>query len=198
MTLRALHTMLSILVILGMVACQPSDSPPDTSKKDEAKTETKEKTPAEPEKPDSPSAEDKTPPVEEEPADEDGGEPDAIKVQHILIGFKDAVGFRGSAPEGASSRTQAEAKTLANDLLNLARSGQDFDALVEKYTDDSPPGIYPMTNHGAPSKPGYRPRSGLVPAFGDVGFGLNVGEIGMSDYDPKTSPYGWHIIKRIE
>ena len=38
----------------------------------------------------------------------------------------------------------------------------------------------------------------MVRGFGDVGFQLDVGEIGMAEYDPGTSQYGWHIIKRIE
>jgi len=42
------------------------------------------------------------------------------------------------------------------------------------------------------------PREGMVPAFGDVGFGLEVGAIGMSEYDPKSSPFGWHVIRRLE
>lgn len=37
----------------------------------------------------------------------------------------------------------------------------------------------------------------MVPAFGDVGFPLKVGEIGVSKYDPQNSPSGWHIIKRL-
>jgi parvulin-like peptidyl-prolyl isomerase len=38
----------------------------------------------------------------------------------------------------------------------------------------------------------------MVPAFGDAGFPLKVGEIGMADFDPQKSPYGWHIVKRLE
>jgi parvulin-like peptidyl-prolyl isomerase len=38
----------------------------------------------------------------------------------------------------------------------------------------------------------------MVPAFGDVGFALPPGQIGMAEYDPVKSPYGWHIIKRLE
>jgi parvulin-like peptidyl-prolyl isomerase len=38
----------------------------------------------------------------------------------------------------------------------------------------------------------------MVPAFGDVGFTLRVGEIGLAPHDPTTSPFGWHVIKRIE
>jgi parvulin-like peptidyl-prolyl isomerase len=42
------------------------------------------------------------------------------------------------------------------------------------------------------------PRDKMVGAFGDVGFPLQVGEIGLAEYDPQKSKYGWHIIKRIE
>ena len=43
-----------------------------------------------------------------------------------------------------------------------------------------------------------RAYSQTVPAFGNVGFKLAVGEIGIADYDPKTSPFGYHVIKRVE
>lgn len=42
------------------------------------------------------------------------------------------------------------------------------------------------------------PRNELVAAFGDVGYALEVGEYGMATYDPKTSPFGCHVIKRLE
>ena len=38
----------------------------------------------------------------------------------------------------------------------------------------------------------------MVKAFGDVSFGLEVGGVGLAVYDPATSKYGWHIIKRLE
>ena len=38
----------------------------------------------------------------------------------------------------------------------------------------------------------------MVPAFGEVGFSLAPGEIGIAEYDPVKSPYGWHVIKRLE
>jgi hypothetical protein len=126
------------------------------------------------------------------------GSPDHIQVQHILIGFKDAVGFQGNPPPKAAARTQDQAKTLAYDLLNQAKSGADFDKLVADNTDDSPPGIYGMSNTGIQPAQGEYSREGMVPAFGNVGFALKVGEIGISDYDPATSPYGYHIIKRIK
>jgi len=41
------------------------------------------------------------------------------------------------------------------------------------------------------------PRAAMVPAFGDVGFSLAEGEIGMAEFDEEKSPFGWHIIKRL-
>ena len=130
------------------------------------------------------------------------GQPQHITVQHILIGFKDAMGFQGSAPPKAQARTEAEAKALAYEILDRAKKGENFDQLVTQYTDDSPPGIYSMSNIGvqADTANGEFERQGMVAAFGDVGFTLQVGEIGMADYDAVTftSPYGWHVIKRIK
>jgi hypothetical protein len=42
------------------------------------------------------------------------------------------------------------------------------------------------------------PREDMVPAFGDVGFPLSVGGIGLAPFDPKTSKFGWHIIRRVK
>jgi peptidyl-prolyl cis-trans isomerase B (cyclophilin B) len=41
------------------------------------------------------------------------------------------------------------------------------------------------------------PRGNLVPAFGDVGFKLEVGQVGLAPYDKNDSKYGWHIIRRV-
>ena len=38
----------------------------------------------------------------------------------------------------------------------------------------------------------------MVAAFGDTGFPLKVGGIGLAEYHATTSPYGWHIVKRVE
>src|SRR5205823_14955573 len=111
------------------------------------------------------------------------------------------VGFQGrQMPPKAATRTQGEAKKLAYDVLAKAKAGEDFDKLVAENTDDSPPGIYSMANNGVnPDQAAQEfPRGGMVPAFGNVGFALQVGQIGISDYDPATSPYGWHIIKRVK
>jgi hypothetical protein len=126
------------------------------------------------------------------------GEPAHITVQHILIGFT------GSVPRKNITRTQEAARALASQILARARKGEDFDALVKQYTDDSPPGIYAMANNnvapGKPVRPGLQEfaRGGMVKAFGNVGFSLKVGQIGMAEFDHATSPFGWHIIKRLD
>ena len=118
--------------------------------------------------------------------------PEHVQVQHILIGFA------GSVPGKPITRTKEEAKTLAYQVLDRARRGEDFDGLVRQYTDDSPPGIYAMSGSGIPPAQGEYPRTGMVPAFGNVGFAISVGNIGIADYDPQASPFGWHIIKRLK
>ena len=42
------------------------------------------------------------------------------------------------------------------------------------------------------------PREQMVPGFGNIGFKLKVGEVGISNYHQADSPFGWHIIKRYE
>ncbi len=115
-----------------------------------------------------------------------------VKVQHILIAFK------GSGASKPVKRSKEKAEELAANVFARALDGEDFGKLVEKYTGDSAPGIYTMTA-GSPSSMdrGARPRSGMVNAFGDVGWRLGRGEIGVAAYHEKDSPFGWHIIKRL-
>jgi hypothetical protein len=119
-------------------------------------------------------------------------EPDHIQVQHILIGFA------GSVPGKNITRSLDDAKTLAYSLLDSAKAGTSFDDLVVRHTDDRPPGIYGMSNNGVTPAAGEYGRGQMVPAFGNVGFTLKVGEIGIADYDSRTSPFGYHIIKRVK
>ena len=138
--------------------------------------------------------------LETAPVQSTAGQDQHITVQHILIGFKDAVGFAaaGQVPENAAGRTQDQAKALAYDVLGKAKGGANFDDLVKQYTDDQAPGLYDLSNIGVTPAQGEYPRNQMVPAFGNVGFGLKVGEIGIADYDPQNSPFGYHIIKRIK
>lgn len=135
-----------------------------------------------------------TPPAQEAPMASGSTMPAPahITVQHILIGFA------GSVPGKGITRNREEAKTLAYQILDRAKKGEDFDALVTQYTDDQPPGVYRMSATGVAPAPGEYARDAMVPAFGNVGFALQVGEIGIADYDPNTSPFGWHVIRRVQ
>ncbi len=120
------------------------------------------------------------------------GEPAFITVQHCLIGFE------GSVPGKPIRRTKEEAKELAEKLLGKLKEGDDFKDIIRQFTDDSPPGIYRMANRGFRGSDGVYNRDEMVPAFGDTGFPLEVGEYGLAEYDPMKSPYGWHIVLRVE
>ena len=122
---------------------------------------------------------------------------DKIQVQHILVGVGQR--FGGASPEEAQTEAIEVLKTLA------AANGENFDELVRKHTDDSPPGIYTMILEGEPDFANkVFLRNQMVSAFGDVGWKLRVGEVGISPYDPPApdgkggSPFGIHIIKRLE
>ena len=119
-------------------------------------------------------------------------EPDVIVVQHILIGFKKSI------PNKQLERTKKDARALAEELLQRASDGDEFAPLVEEYTNDSYPGIYKLSNTKAPLLPDARQRKEMVSAFGNTAFRLEIGEVGMAKYNSMTSPYGWHIIKRLE
>ncbi len=183
----------------------------------------------------------------ERPKPDLGGEPERIRIQHVLVSFG------GKTP--TATRTQAEAETLAQEILQRAQAGEDFDALVQEYSDDPgskdtvPAGSYSLLNKGirdyASEEASFElqkqaqtlqqellaevdaktltmdqareqymetmkalqaelasvqwwSRGDMVPAFGDVGFTLQVGEVGMAPFDAQSSPFGFHIIKRYE
>ena len=118
-------------------------------------------------------------------------EPERILVAHILVAFS-------GAARSKATRTREAAEKLAYDLLARARKGDDFNKLMKEFSDDPGPGVYGMANHRVSPKGDDYERKGMVPAFGDVGFKLELGTVGMSLYDPQKSPFGYHVIKRLE
>ncbi|MCA8915407.1 MAG: peptidylprolyl isomerase [Planctomycetes bacterium] len=117
---------------------------------------------------------------------------DTIEVQHLLVAH-------AGAGIGGVTRSMDEAEKLAAELYAQIKGGADFDALVKEHTDDAHPGIYGMTMSGSGDRgKNIYPRKGMVAAFGDVGWRLDVGEVGVAPYHDRNSPYGWHIIKRTK
>ncbi len=117
-------------------------------------------------------------------------EPQHILVAHVLISF---AGTRTKA-----TRTKEAAEKLAYEVLARARKGEDFNKLIKDLSDDEGEGVYGMANNKVSPVGEEYERRKMVPAFGDVGFKLEAGSIGMSVFDPQKSPYGWHIIKRLK
>jgi hypothetical protein len=117
---------------------------------------------------------------------------DTIQVQHLLVAHN-------GAGIGGVTRSMDDAEQLAAELYAQIKGGADFDALVKEHTDDAHPGIYGMTMKGeGDQKKGIYKRTGMVAAFGDVGWRLDVNQVGVAPYHPRNSPYGWHIIKRLK
>src|SRR5262245_26473426 len=117
-------------------------------------------------------------------------EPEHVLVAHVLVSF--------AGTRTAATRSQAAAEKLAYDVLARARKGEDFSKLIKEFSDDSGGGVYGLANHRISPVGNRYDRMKMVPAFGDVGFKLEVGAIGMSTFDAQKSPYGWHIIKRLK
>lgn len=133
--------------------------------------------------------------VDEDAVREEPGrrEPTRVVVQHVLIAYADA-----KIP--GVTRTLPEAERLAADVLSRARAGQTFDELVRDYTDDrNNNGVYPIANFGAPLEvPNEVERVSLVRAFGDLAFSMDVGSIELVEYDEERSPFGYHVVQRLQ
>lgn len=119
------------------------------------------------------------------------GEPSVITVKHVLIAFE-------GASRSEQKRTRAEAEKIAFEVVNRAKAGEDFDKIIKELSSDPGEGTYTLVNTGIKANPGEYDRSGMVGAFGDVGFRIAVGEVGLADYDAKGSPFGLHILKRVK
>lgn len=116
-----------------------------------------------------------------EAAPEHGDE--EIELQHVLIGI------RGAPRMPQMTRSKEDAEKLAAEIFVKAKAGEDFTALMREHSDDPGPGIYPMKK---------AERRSMVPGFGNVGFRLQVGQIGVAPHHATDSPYGWHVIKRLK
>ena len=91
--------------------------------------------------------------VIERPQPDFGGQPALVEVQHILLSFA------GANPRIPATRTRKETEALVNDIVERARNGEDFVAMVREFSDDpvnpadKNPGVYKLLNTGAFEKP---------------------------------------------
>ena len=118
---------------------------------------------------------------------------DHVTVDHILIGVQ-------TAEKPSMRRNEADARAFAYELIAQLRAGGDWDEAKRLNSEDPPPGgPYSLANRGVrlQSQDEFG-REGMVPGFSDVAFSLAVGGMGMADYNARTSPFGYHIIKRIK
>ena len=101
-----------------------------------------------------------------------------IKVAHIMKMF----------PKQASEETIANLKLKADSIWREATSGTDFAKLAKKYSDDK----QLSDENGVMNW--FTPNN-MVPQFAEAAFALkNDGDISPVI----RTPYGWHIIKRLE
>src|SRR5580692_8766060 len=97
-----------------------------------------------------------------------------VKTRHILI----------AVPAGSDAKTDAAAKTKAEDLLKQIKAGGNFADLASKNSDD------PGSKTQGGELPMY-PTSGLDPAYAKAAMALNPGQTS----DLVKSQFGYHIIQ---
>ena len=112
-----------------------------------------------------------------------------VELVHILVSFTGAPRIK------IENRTLEQAEQRAADLLARVQAGEDFEAVRVASTDDQGGKTYKLSTNNAP---GTSKRGAMVKGFGDVGWRLAVGEIGVAPHDATASPFGWHIIKRVK
>jgi len=99
--------------------------------------------------------------------------PKTVEARHILI----------NVDQDAADEIVAEAKKRIEDVLKLARAGQDFAELAKQYSEG------PSKDKGGYL--GEFQRDSMVKPFADKAFSMAAGEIS----EPVRTQFGWHLIK---
>jgi peptidyl-prolyl cis-trans isomerase D len=99
--------------------------------------------------------------------------PKTVQARHILL----------KAGQNAKPEDVESARQKAEDVLKLAKEGQDFAALARQYSEG------PTKDKGGDL--GTFPREAMVKPFADKAFSMEAGDIS----DPVRTRFGWHIIK---
>ncbi|MBD3375962.1 hypothetical protein GF406_13080 [candidate division KSB1 bacterium] len=114
--------------------------------------------------------------VEEEEVKIKYQEPKTATVRHILL-----------MTQGKSEDEKAEIRNQAEELVERAKSGEDFAELAKQYSEDP----------GSKEKGGLYedfPKGRMVKSFEDASFNLPIGSIS----DVVETEYGYHVIKIVD
>jgi peptidyl-prolyl cis-trans isomerase C len=98
-----------------------------------------------------------------------------VRASHILM-----------RPDGFDENSKKKARTAIEDVLKQAKAGADFGDLARKHSSDG--------SAQAGGDLGFFTRGTMVPAFSDVAFALQPGQIS----DVVETQFGFHIIKVTE
>jgi hypothetical protein len=109
-------------------------------------------------------------------------EPKSIGAKHVLVMHVDS---ERKPPQ--VTRSKAEAKARAEEVLRKARAGVAFNDLVVEYSDE--PGADDRNGDL-----GVFTKKEMVKAFSDAAFALKVGEVS----ELVETPFGFHVIQRTE
>jgi parvulin-like peptidyl-prolyl isomerase len=109
-------------------------------------------------------------------------QPTHVAARHILVMHRESM----AKPESIT-RTPAEARLRAQEVLLKIRGGAPFEEMVKEYTDE--PG-----GEERNGDLGVFDRSTMVKPFADAAFALKVGEVS----EVVETKYGFHVIKRTE
>ena len=99
--------------------------------------------------------------------------PKTVEARHILI----------KVAEGADDKAVEKARKEAEDILKLAREGNDFAELAKKHSQG------PSAGNGGYL--GTFNKESMVKPFSDAAFAMNADQIS----EPVRTQFGWHIIK---
>ncbi|MCO4743482.1 MAG: peptidylprolyl isomerase [Proteobacteria bacterium] len=102
-----------------------------------------------------------------------------VEAQHIVVGY-------AGAHESTATRTVEEARAIIALAAERLDAGESFDAVARELSED------PSAENGGHLR-GFG-RGQMLPAFEEVAFALSAGETSHS----VTTPYGVHLIRRLE
>jgi len=115
-------------------------------------------------------------------------QPEQVRVSNIIIKplLTDPNLNPNVDPNVDKAKAMAEAREKAEELLKQLKDGADFAELAKTHSNG------PMASRGGDI--GYFSKGEMVPAFEDVAFNLEIGQIS----DVVKTEYGYHIIKATD